>query len=28
MHAWRDRLSPAEQQDVLVYIRVFSEQGG
>ena len=27
MHAWRDRLSPAEQQDVLVYIRVFSEQG-
>ena len=21
MHAWRDRLSPAEQQDVLVYIR-------
>jgi len=27
MHAWRDRLSPAEQQDVLVYIRVFSELG-
>jgi mono/diheme cytochrome c family protein len=27
MHAWGDRLSPAEQQDVLAYIRVLSDQG-
>jgi len=27
MYAWGDRLSPAEQQDVLAYIRVFSDLG-
>lgn len=26
MHAWGDRLSPIEQQDVLAYIRLLSEQ--
>ena len=27
MHAWRDRLSPAEEEDVLGYIRQLTEQG-
>lgn len=27
MHAWGDRLLPAEQQDVLAYIRLLAEQG-
>lgn len=27
MHAWRDRLSLVEQQDVLAYIRLLAEQG-
>ena len=26
MHAWGDRLSPAEQQDLLAYIRLLTEQ--
>jgi mono/diheme cytochrome c family protein len=27
MHTWGDRLSPAEQEEVLAYIRVLSDQG-
>ena len=27
MHAWGDRLSPAEEQDVLANIRQLAEQG-